>query len=219
LGRQRYHKIINSQTLFALNFETMFTGIIETTATINKIDNQGTNRSFWLSTPLVSELKVDQSIAHNGVCLTVEAITGAEFRVTAIGETLRKTTLGNWQTSDIINLERCLQPHGRLDGHFVQGHVDTTGKILHRQDMEGSWEFTIGFDPAFAPNIIEKGSIAVNGISLTAFNVQSDRFTVAIIPYTFNHTNLGIADAGQLVNLEFDMLGKYILRWASLSQK
>jgi len=192
----------------------MFTGIIETTATIKEISTYGTNKTFQLTCPITSELKIDQSIAHNGVCLTVEAITGNSYQVTAIAETLQKTDLGNWKTGDTINLERCLQPSGRLDGHFVQGHTDTKGIILEKKDLDGSWQFTIGFPGNFAALVIEKGSIAVNGISLTVFDVKNDSFSVAIIPYTYQHTNLQFVQPGGTVNLEFDMLGKYIIRWA-----
>ncbi len=192
----------------------MFTGIIETTATIKEISTNGTNKTFWISCLITEQLKVDQSIAHNGVCLTVEAITDDSYQVTAIAETLQKTNLGDWKRGDEINLERCLQPSGRLDGHFVQGHADTKGIVAEKTDLNGSWQFTFSFDPAFAPYIIEKGSVAVNGISLTAFNVKNNTFSVAIIPYTYKHTNLHMAEPGDSVNLEFDMLGKYIIRWA-----
>ena len=196
----------------------MFTGIIETTGSIKEISTNGTNRTFWLSCTIADQLKIDQSIAHNGVCLTVEAIAGSSYQVTAIAETLQKTNLGDWKTGDIINLERCLQPSGRLDGHFVQGHTDTKGTVVEKKDLHGSWQFTFSFDPVFAPYIIEKGSVAVNGISLTAFNVKNDTFSVAIIPYTYTHTNLQYAEEGHAVNLEFDMLGKYIIRWAETSR-
>ena len=192
----------------------MFTGIIETTGTIKEIGTKGTNKTFLLSCPVTAQLKIDQSLAHNGVCLTVEAITGDNYQVTAIAETLQKTTLGDWKTGDLINLERCLQPASRLDGHYVQGHTDTKGMVTEKKDLDGSWQFTFSFDPVFAPYIIEKGSIAVNGISLTAFNVTNNSFSVGIIPYTYTHTNLYLAATGSTVNLEFDMLGKYIVRWA-----
>jgi len=192
----------------------MFTGIIETTATIVEINSKGTNKTFLLSSPINDQLKIDQSVAHNGVCLTVEAVSSDKYQVTAIAETLQKTDLGDWKTGDVINLERCLQPSGRLDGHFVQGHTDARGLVKEKLDLNGSWQFTFGFDSVFAPYIIEKGSVAVNGISLTAFNVKNDSFSVGIIPYTYTHTNLHLVNAGNSVNLEFDMLGKYIIRWA-----
>ena len=197
----------------------MFTGIIETTATIREISEKGTNKTFLLSSPITAQLKIDQSLSHNGVCLTVEAIAGDNYQVTAIAETLQKTNLGDWKTGDTINLERCLQPSGRLDGHFVQGHTDTKGVVLEKKDLDGSWQFTFSFDPAFAPLIIEKGSIAVNGISLTVFDVKDNKFSVGIIPYTYTHTNLHLVEKGSSVNLEFDMLGKYIVRWAETQRR
>ncbi len=200
-----------------VNFDAMFTGIIETTGIVQEIIQNATNKTYWIGSPLAASLKIDQSLAHNGVCLTVEAINESRYQVTAVAETLSKTNLGDWKAGDIINLERCLQPSGRLDGHFVQGHTDTTGYLIEKKDLNGSWELTIRFDPAFAPYIIEKGSIAVNGISLTAFGVANDRFSVAIIPYTYQHTNLFLVKAGDAINLEFDMLGKYIVRWAKLT--
>jgi riboflavin synthase len=204
--------------LLHVNFDHMFTGIIETTGTVHEISQNATNKTFWIASSLAPALKIDQSLAHNGVCLTVEAVREDRYQVTAIAETLSKTNLGNWKTGDLVNLERCLQPSGRLDGHFVQGHTDTPGKLLEKTDLDGSWRLTIGFDPKFASYLIEKGSIAVNGISLTIFDVTRDHFSVAIIPYTYQHTNLRLAAAGDAVNLEFDMLGKYIVRWAETSQ-
>jgi riboflavin synthase len=204
--------------LLHVNFDHMFTGIIETTGTIHEISQSGTNRTFWIASPLATELKIDQSLSHNGVCLTVEALMDDRYQVTAIAETLSKTNLGDWKGGDIVNLERCLQPSGRLDGHFVQGHTDTKGRLIEKKDLDGSWLLTVGFDPQFAPYIIEKGSIALNGISLTVFDVTHDRFSVAIIPYTYQHTNLRLSMPGNAVNLEFDMLGKYIVRWAETSQ-
>lgn len=205
--------------LLRLNFGHMFTGIIESMGTVTEISQQATNKTFWISTPMAGQLKIDQSVSHNGVCLTVEAIAENAFKVTAVAETLAKTNLDSWERGDSINLERCLQLAGRLDGHFVQGHTDTRGTVLEKADLDGSWQFTIGFDPAFASYIIEKGSIAVNGISLTVFNVQQDAISVAIIPYTYLHTNLQFLRAGDRVNLEFDMLGKYIVKWAETSRQ
>ncbi len=196
----------------------MFTGIIESTGTIRAVSAAGTNKTFLVDSSLAPELKVDQSLAHNGVCLTVEMVGEGHYQVTAIAETLAKTTLGNWTTGDRVNLERCLHPSGRIDGHFVQGHTDTTGTILEKTDQQGSWLFRIAFDPKFAPLVIEKGSVALNGISLTVFAVTADQFSVAIIPYTYQHTNLADACTGDAVNLEFDMLGKYIVRWAETSR-
>ena len=196
--------------LLALNFADMFTGIIETTGIIRKISSHGTNKTFWIESSIAGELKIDQSIAHNGVCLTVEGIDVNMHKVTAVLETLNKANLGDWKPGDVINLERCLIPTARLDGHFVQGHVDTKGILLEKKDMNGSWELTFQFPESFATLIIEKGSIAVNGISLTCFDVHNNSFGVAIIPYTYNHTNLQQLEKGAIVNLEFDMLGKYI---------
>ncbi len=194
----------------------MFTGIIECTGTIEEVIVTGTNRSFYIKSPLSPEFKVDQSVSHNGVCLTIEAIHGPAHKVTAISETLQKTNLSAWNEGTVVNLERCLSLNGRLDGHFVQGHVDGTGVCVDRTDRNGSTEFVIEFPKSFAELIIEKGSICINGISLTAFNVEINRFTVAIIPYTFEHTNIKNLKLGDRVNLEFDMLGKYINRKISL---
>ncbi len=198
-------------------FYSMFTGIIEAKALITAVTTSGTNRSFRLSSPLAHELKVDQSLSHNGVCLTVESIQNDEYQVTAIQETLQKTTLGSWKTGDTVNLERSLQWNGRLDGHMVQGHVDATGTCIRRTELQGSWEFTIRFPETFASLVIEKGSISLDGISLTVFNVTRDTFTVAIIPYTFEHTSMGQLQEGMPVNLEFDLLGKYVQRHFALT--
>jgi riboflavin synthase len=181
-----------------------------------KTERVGSNLELWVSCDFTNELKIDQSLAHNGVCLTVEAINGNLHQVTAIEETLSKTNLNQWKVGDLVNLERCLSWNGRLDGHIVQGHVDTIGTCVERITLDGSWQYTIEFDASFAPLLIEKGSISLNGISLTIFNVGLNRFTVAIIPYTFEHTNMNVLDVGQKVNLEFDMLGKYVSRAMAL---
>ncbi|MFN8291982.1 MAG: riboflavin synthase [Chitinophagaceae bacterium] len=194
----------------------MFTGIIEALGTVSEVIVIDTNLSFWIDSSLSAELKPDQSLSHDGVCLTVEEVHGTAHRVTAIGETLKKTTLGIWKKGTVINLERCLRLSDRLDGHLVQGHVDTTAVCLERKEKKGSWEFEFGFPAKFAPLVIEKGSISVNGISLTAFNVKRKRFTVAIIPYTFEHTNMAALKKGMEVNIEFDIAGKYLLRKLSL---
>ena len=157
-----------------------------------------------------------QSVSHNGVCLTVEEVKEGRHRVTAIEETLLKTNLATWQKGGLVNLERCLLMNGRLDGHIVQGHVDTTATCLERQDLGGSWQFRLEFPKKFAALVIEKGSISLNGISLTIFNVKKTKFDVAIIPYTFEHTNIQSLMPGGQVNLEFDMIGKYIARKNSL---
>ena len=196
----------------------MFTGIIECQGLIREIASQGTNKTFWISSPLSAELKIDQSIAHDGVCLTVEDIQGELHRVTAVRETLEKTSLHLWHPGRSVNLERSLLPGNRLDGHFVQGHVDATATCEKIEDLEGSHEFTFHFPKKYAALVIEKGSVTVNGISLTAFDVKKSSFRVAIIPYTFEHTNLQQLKEGDSVNLEFDMIGKYILRKLSLEK-
>lgn len=194
----------------------MFTGIIENAGIIEKVSISGDNRSFLVRSPLTPELKVDQSLAHNGICLTVELIEDQCYQVTAVAETLAKTDAGTWKVGDLLNLERAMQMNGRLDGHMVQGHVDATGTCIRKEDQNGSWLFEFRFPSQFAHLVIEKGSIAVNGISLTAWNVQRDQFSVAIIPYTFEHTNLKDLQPGDTVNLEFDMIGKYIHRFKTL---
>lgn len=190
----------------------MFTGIIESTGTITGIYNNGTNKSFWVASPLAHQLTVDQSLAHDGVCLTVEEIKNNQHRVTAVSETLEKTNLGDWETGKSINLERCLSFNGRLDGHLVQGHVDTTGTITGREEQEGSWQFTFAYPEQFASLIIEKGSVTINGISLTVFNISNNSFKVAIIPYTYEHTTVKHFKTGDKMNLEFDVIGKYVSR-------
>lgn len=194
----------------------MFTGIIETTGKIEDVQVSGTNKIFRISSSLSHELKVDQSVSHNGVCLTVEAISNDIHQLTAIAETLQKTNLDQWQSGDIVNIERCLLMNGRLDGHIVQGHVDTTATCIERKSLDGSWEFRFRFPQEFAHLVIEKGSICLNGISLTLFNVNINEFSVAIIPYTFEHTNIRNIHPGHAVNIEFDMVGKYISRIAGL---
>jgi len=194
----------------------MFTGIIEAMGTVVSRHTEGTNVIFRIQSPVSKELKVDQSISHNGVCLTVEAIEEDLHQVTAIAETLDVSNLNSWQAGSLVNLERCMVMNGRLDGHIVQGHVDGTGSCLDIVPKDGSTEYTIGFDRSFAPLVIEKGSISLNGISLTVFNVTETSFTVAIIPYTLAHTNMGQLKTGDTVNLEFDVIGKYILRSSEL---
>ena len=190
----------------------MFTGIIEETGVVEAIETNGTNITFTIRANLAPELKPDQSVSHSGVCLTVESVTDRTYKVTAIEETLKKTNLRFWQAGTVINLERCLRFDGRLDGHIVQGHVDSIAECIEKKPQQGSWEFTFSFDSKFAPLLIEKGSVSVNGISLTVFNVTDSTFTVAIIPYTFEHTNIQYINAGDKVNIEFDMIGKYVNR-------
>lgn len=193
----------------------MFTGIIEATGVISSISTENTNKTFQIISSLSPELKPDQSLSHDGVCLTVESITEHTYQVTAIAETLSKTVLSQWRPGDRINLERCLPLNGRLDGHIVQGHVDTTAQCEDRRNQEGSWVFRFSFPSAFRNLIIEKGSVAVNGISLTCFEVTENQFSVAIIPYTFDHTNIRDLFPGASVNIEFDMIGKYVAKqWA-----
>jgi riboflavin synthase len=194
----------------------MFTGIIETTGIIQKLLANGANKTFWVESNISEQLKVDQSLSHNGTCLTVEEIVGNTHRVTAIDETLQKTNLGDWKVGDLVNLERCLEINGRLDGHIVQGHVDTTAKCIEKKEMDGSWQFSFEFPGKYSHLVIEKGSISLNGISLTVFNIKKKKFSVAIIPYTFEHTNIKNVQIGDLVNIEFDMIGKYVTRLKEL---
>ncbi len=196
----------------------MFTGIIETTAKVRSIEKNGTNISFWITSTLAPELKVDQSVSHNGVCLTVEETREDSYQVTAIAETLDKTNLGRLVTGSLVNVERCMVLGGRLDGHIVQGHVDTVAECISIHEKEGSWEFGFSIPEKFAALIIEKGSISLNGISLTIFEVGRDRFKVAIIPFTYTHTNIEQLKKGDLVNIEFDMVGKYIQRISGLQR-
>ena len=197
----------------------MFTGIIEATGIVKEVISNGSNRSFWIESLISNQLKTDQSVSHNGACLTVEEVIENSHKVTAIDETLGKTNLGSWKQGDMINLERCLEMNGRLDGHWVQGHVDTTAVCKKRKDKKGSWVYEFEFPKKFAELVIEKGSICINGISLTAFDVKKKSFCVAIIPYTFEHTNIQNIIKGDSVNIEFDMIGKYILRKLSLNNK
>ena len=190
----------------------MFTGIIETTGVISTISGNGTNKTFQIISSLAPELRVDQSLSHDGVCLTVESVTEHTYQVTAIAETLSKSILSQWRPGNRVNLERCLQFNGRLDGHLVQGHVDSPAKCILRENLEGSWVFRFEFPESFRNLIIEKGSIAVNGISLTCFDVTNNAFSVAIIPYTYDNTNIRDLFPQSLVNIEFDLIGKYVER-------
>lgn len=195
----------------------MFTGIIRDMGEVISILIEKSNYTFYIKSTLSSELKIDESVSHNGVCLTIEDIQNEIYQVTAIAETLEKTNAGTWKPKDIINLERSMKLNERLDGHIVQGHVDGTGVCIHKKDKAGSVEFTFEFNKEFAALIIEKGSICVNGVSLTAFDVTENNFTVAIIPYTMQHTNFSDLNIGDAVNLEFDILGKYIARISALN--
>jgi riboflavin synthase len=190
----------------------MFTGITETLGTVTHLEYKADNLILNVASSLASQLRADQSVLHNGVCLTVTDCDHESHRVTAVQETLQKTTLGNLRQGDRVNLERSLTLQDRLDGHLVQGHVDATGRCLHKVEREGSWEFRIQFSPEFAYLVIEKGSIALNGISLTVFDVHRDAFSVAIIPHTLALTTMQWLEPGDLVNLEFDVIGKYVAR-------
>lgn len=187
----------------------MFTGIIETTGTVHAIETEGTNVHFYVRSSLGNELKIDQSLAHNGVCLTVVGLEGNEHKVTAVEETLKKSSLGSLIPGSVVNLERSMPNNGRFDGHIVQGHVDQIGKCVNISDEGGSWIFSFEFEPG-QNVLVEKGSICLDGISLTCFNVTRSSFSVAIIPYTFEHTNFGTMKVGDIVNLEFDIIGKYV---------
>jgi riboflavin synthase len=190
----------------------MFTGIIEALGTVRRLEDSGTNRSFLLQSPISRELRVDQSVSHNGVCLTVTKLEDGGHWVTAIKETLDKSSLGNLKAGSMVNLERSMPATGRFDGHIVQGHVDTTAVIREIRDEKGSWRFDLEHASGSGYVTVEKGSICVDGISLTCFNCTGRSFSVAVIPFTFEHTNLGKAQRGDTVNLEFDILGKYIQR-------
>lgn len=188
----------------------MFTGIIEATGIVESVENKGTNVDFVLNCPFTQELKIDQSLAHNGCCLTVVEINENKYRVTAINETLEKTNLGKWEVGTEVNLERCLKFEGRLDGHLVQGHVDKTGVVKSIEDKDGSFYITIQYEEELNFTTVPQGSITINGISLTVADSQVNQFSVAIIPYTWDFTNMKTLKVGEVVNLEFDIIGKYI---------
>lgn len=188
----------------------MFTGIIEALGEVVKAEPSGTNTHFLIDSPISDQLKVDQSVSHNGVCLTVTKIESAGHWVTAIDETLKKSTLGLLLPGDQVNLERCMLNNGRFDGHIVQGHVDQTAEVRSVREVGGSWLFDFTYDPSTGNVTVEKGSVAINGVSLTCFNSKDDGFTVAIIPYTYEHTNFHRLRAGDRVNVEFDIIGKYV---------
>jgi riboflavin synthase len=191
----------------------MFTGIIEQAGTITAIEQQGSNVHFTIQASFANELKVDQSVAHNGVCLTVtEVVDNSHYKVTAIDETLQKTNLGDWKKSDLINLERCVKADSFLDGHIVQGHVDQTATCTSKENKDGSWIFRFSYATSEQNLIVKKGSICINGVSLTVVDDLPGEFSVAIIPYTFEHTGFKTLDAGMKVNLEFDIIGKYVAK-------
>ncbi len=196
----------------------MFTGIVETIGIIKELISSGSNRSFIIESSISKKLKIDQSVCHNGVCLTIEESNENYHRVTAIKETLQKTNLSDWKKGDAINLEQSLKINSRLDGHLVQGHADAIAVCAKRKEKNGSCEFEFSFPKKFSSLIIEKGSVCVNGISLTCFDVKQKSFKVAIIPYTFHHTNIQFIKTRDSVNIEFDVMGKYVLRSLSLKQ-
>lgn len=190
----------------------MFTGIIETLGAVKNIVADGTNLHFTIHSDISHDLKIDQSVAHNGVCLTVVSLTENTHTVTAIQETLLKSNIQHLTVGSKVNLERCMQMNGRLDGHIVQGHVDQTAVCIKRDELDGSWEYRFKYDVASGNVTVEKGSVCVNGISLTVVGAEKDEFSVFIIPYTFEHTNLHQVHVGDTVNLEFDIIGKYVAR-------
>jgi riboflavin synthase len=194
----------------------MFTGIVETLGVITKIEKDQENLHLSLTSAITNELKIDQSVSHNGICLTVTAIEGNQYNVTAIKETIQKTNIGSWKVSDVVNLERAMKLGDRLDGHLVQGHVDQTAVCTQIESAQGSTYFTFEYDKSLGNITIEKGSITVNGVSLTVVNSGANSFSVAIIPYTFEHTNFKNIKVGDFVNLEFDVIGKYITRLNAL---
>ena len=196
----------------------MFTGIVETLGTVKDIKKSGDNLEITIASILTPELKIDQSVSHNGVCLTVVATNNDRYTVTAIKETILKTNLSDWKTGDMVNLERAMKLGDRLDGHIVQGHVDQTGICKSIKEANGSWYFTFEYDRNSNNITIEKGSVTINGVSLTVVNSKENEFSVAIIPYTFEHTNFKNFQVGSCVNLEFDVIGKYVSRLYSLKE-
>ncbi|MEZ4990577.1 MAG: riboflavin synthase [Saprospiraceae bacterium] len=197
----------------------MFTGIIEAFGRVQSIREEGSNTHFTIASTLAGELKVDQSLSHNGVCLTVVAVQEGSYTVTAIEETLQRSNLGDLREGDLVNLERAMVYGGRLDGHIVQGHVDDTGICKSVEERDGSWYYIFQYEPTPEHLLVDKGSICVNGVSLTVVLPEKDQFSVAIIPYTHEHTNFHQLVPGSKVNLEFDVLGKYLARYAALYLK
>ncbi|MEK6152942.1 riboflavin synthase [Flavobacteriaceae bacterium 3-367] len=196
----------------------MFTGIIETLGKVDRLETEGGNLHITLSSSLAQELKIDQSVSHNGVCLTVVAINGENYTVTAIEETLNKTNLGGLKVGELVNLERAMVLGSRLDGHLVQGHVDQTAQCTAIAEQDGSWFFSFEYDPSLNNVTIEKGSITIDGTSLTVVGSGSHSFSVAIIPYTYEHTRFNAYRVGTVVNLEFDLIGKYVAKLVALQQ-
>jgi riboflavin synthase len=194
----------------------MFTGIIEASGEVREIMQEGTNVHFTIASAISDALKIDQSVAHNGTCLTVVALSENTHTVTAIEETLKRTSLRDWSAGSIVNLERAMKADARLDGHMVQGHVDATAVCTEVETRDGSWYYRFKYQPTEEHLLVDKGSICINGVSLTVVEPEEDRFSVAIIPYTYEHTNFKDLEAGDRVNLEFDIIGKYIARYAHL---
>ncbi len=186
----------------------MFTGIVETVGKVEEVHTHGTNRDFVITSNISNELKIDQSVSHNGVCLTVTKVSDGKHWVTAIDETIKKSNLDEWEIGSKVNMERCMKADGRFDGHIVQGHVDGKAEVTRIADENGSWLFTFTLEEKGL--VVEKGSVCINGTSLTCFNVEKKIFSVAIIPYTFEHTNFNQLAVGSTVNIEFDIIGKYI---------
>lgn len=197
----------------------MFTGIIEHLGIVEEIRTEGSNVHFTVATDLAGSLKIDQSLAHNGVCLTVVGVQDGKYTVTAVEETLKRSNLGGLKVGHSVNLERAMVYGGRLDGHIVQGHVDDTGTCTQIEEVDGSWYFQFRYRPTREHLLVDKGSICINGVSLTIVNPHDDLFSVAIIPYTYEHTNFHQLEPGSRVNLEFDILGKYLARYAALYMK
>lgn len=204
---EKQERILNT-----ISDSRMFTGIIETIGKVLNLRRDQENLHLVIESDISNELKIDQSVAHNGVCLTVVALEDGTHTVTAVSETMNKSNLGKLKEGDLVNLERCMQMNGRLDGHIVQGHVDQTGICTEVNEVGGSWEYTFSFIPLAGNVTVEKGSICVNGISLTVVNSRENSFSVAIIPYTYEHTNMQQLKKGDTVNLEFDIIGKYVAR-------
>jgi riboflavin synthase len=191
----------------------LFTGIIETTGLVRQVQKEGSNLHFTIESPVSSELRIDQSVSHNGVCLTVTAVEDNTHQITAVEETLQRTHLGSWQTGTLVNIERCMALGARLDGHLVQGHVDTTAVCTAVEDLNGSWRFFFEYPSNPLHLLVDKGSVCVNGVSLTVVEPSAHAFSVAIIPYTWQHTNFKRLRPGDAVNIEFDIIGKYIGRY------
>jgi len=196
----------------------MFSGIVETVGKVEKITVEGTNKSFVISSPISAELYIDQSISHNGVCLTVVAIDGNTHTVTAVEETLLKSNLGKLGKGSFLNIERCITLDTRLDGHMVQGHVDSTMECMSKENRDGSWLFTFKYDPEYDNLIVDKGSICINGTSLTVIDPGAGTLSVTIIPYTYEHTTFKHLNKGDTVNVEFDIIGKYVTQYLNKLQ-